>query len=52
MATPTSHRGLVGSQAATFQADVTLSQGYHRVRLEYYEAAGWASVQLSWAALP
>jgi hypothetical protein len=26
---------------ATFQADVTLSQGYHRVRLEYYEASGW-----------
>jgi len=39
-------------QVATFQANVTLSQGYHRVRLEYYEAAGWAGVQLSWAALP
>jgi len=37
---------------ATSQADVTLGQGYHRVRLEYYEAAGWAGVQLSWAALP
>ncbi len=36
-------------QVATFQADATLSQGYHRVRLEYYEAGGWAGVQLSWA---
>jgi len=39
-------------QAATFQADVTLSQGYHRVRLEYYEAGGAAGVHLSWTALP
>ena len=38
-------------QVATFQADVTLSQGYHRVRLEYYEAGGWAGVQLNWTAL-
>jgi DNA-binding beta-propeller fold protein YncE len=38
-------------QVATFQANVTLSQGYHRVRLEYYEAGGWAGVQLSWTAL-
>jgi len=38
-------------QAATFQADVTLSQGYHRVRLEYYEAGGAAGVHLSWTAL-
>jgi DNA-binding beta-propeller fold protein YncE len=38
-------------QVATFQANVILNQGYHRVRLEYYEAGGWAGVQLSWAAL-
>lgn len=38
-------------QVATLQADVTLSQGYHRVRLEYYEASGSAAVRLSWAAL-
>jgi hypothetical protein len=38
-------------QVATFQADVTLSQGYHRVRLEYYDAWGAAAVQLSWAVL-
>jgi DNA-binding beta-propeller fold protein YncE/Tol biopolymer transport system component len=38
-------------QVATFQADVTLSQGYHRVRLEYYEGSGSAAVRLSWAAL-
>ena len=37
-------------QVATFQADVTLSQGYHRVRLEYYEGSGSAGVQLSWAS--
>jgi hypothetical protein len=39
-------------QVATLQADVTLSQGYHRVRLEYYEAGGAAGVHLSWAVLP
>ncbi|MBM4467451.1 MAG: hypothetical protein FJ014_18160 [Chloroflexi bacterium] len=38
-------------QVATFQADVTLSQGYHRVRLEYFKAGVGAAVQLSWAAL-
>jgi sugar lactone lactonase YvrE len=38
-------------QVATFQADVALSQGYHRVRLEYYEAGGGASVRLSWERL-
>jgi hypothetical protein len=37
-------------QVATFQADVTLSQGYHRVCLEYYEGGGAAAVRLSWAA--
>ncbi|MBM4467562.1 MAG: hypothetical protein FJ014_18745 [Chloroflexi bacterium] len=38
-------------QVATFQANVTLSQGYHRVRLEYYEAGGAAGVHLNWTAL-
>jgi hypothetical protein len=38
-------------QIATFQADVTLSQGYHQVRLEYYDGGGSAAVRLSWAAL-
>jgi DNA-binding beta-propeller fold protein YncE/GH35 family endo-1,4-beta-xylanase len=39
-------------QAATFNADVSLSTGYHLVRLEYYEAQGNADVHLSWAATP
>jgi hypothetical protein len=38
-------------QMATFQAHVSLGQGYHRVRLEYYEGSGVAAVRLSWAAL-
>lgn len=38
-------------QVATFQADVTLNQGYHRVRPEYYDGGGAAAVRLSWAAL-
>jgi sugar lactone lactonase YvrE len=38
-------------QVATFEADVTLSQGYHRVRLEYYDGSGAAAVRLSWDTL-
>jgi hypothetical protein len=29
----------------------SLTQGYHRVRLEYYEGGGPAAVRLGWAAL-
>jgi tripartite motif-containing protein 71 len=35
-------------QATTFQADITLTQGYHRVQVEYYEDYGWASLHVSW----
>jgi len=35
-------------QVATYSADISLTQGYHRVRLEYYEASGSAAVQLNW----
>jgi len=35
-------------QVATYSADISLTQGYHRVRLEYYEAGGSAAVRLSW----
>jgi tripartite motif-containing protein 71 len=38
-------------QVATFQANVTLSQDYHRVRLEYYDGSGSAAVHLSWQSL-
>jgi len=35
-------------QSATFNVAITLSRGYHRVRLEYYEASGLAGVRLNW----
>jgi len=35
-------------QVATYSADIALSAGYHRVRLEYYEGEGSAGVRLSW----
>jgi hypothetical protein len=35
-------------QVTTYSADISLAQGYHRVRLEYYEASGGAAVRLSW----
>jgi len=35
-------------QSATYSADISLTQGYHRMRLEYYEAGGSAAVRLSW----
>ena len=35
--------------ATTYVVDRTLSAGYHHLRLEYYEAAGQAVAQLSWA---
>jgi hypothetical protein len=35
-------------QVTTYSADISLAQGYHRVRLEYYEAGGSAAVRLSW----
>ena len=37
-------------QAATYSADISLTQGYHRVRLEYYDDRGSAAVRLSWTA--
>ena len=37
-------------QVATHSADLSLTEGYHRVRLEYYEASGGAVVRLSWAS--
>jgi hypothetical protein len=39
-------------QAATYSADLSLTQGCHRVRLEYYERNGAAEVDLNWADLP
>lgn len=38
-------------QAATYSADISLGQGYHRVRLEYYEGSGSAAVRLGWERL-
>jgi hypothetical protein len=38
-------------QVATYDADVSLTQGYHWVRLEYYDGGGPAVVGLNWAAL-
>jgi DNA-binding beta-propeller fold protein YncE len=35
-------------QDASFSADISLSQGYHRVRMEYYEGTGPAAVLLGW----
>ena len=40
------------TSAATFQRSVQLSQGYHRLLLEYYEGSGNASVALSWVREP
>jgi digeranylgeranylglycerophospholipid reductase len=37
-------------QTAPYSADVSLTQGYHRVRLEYYERGGAAAMRLNWAA--
>lgn len=37
-------------QIAAYSADISLDEGYHRVRLEYYEHEGSAAVHLSWAA--
>jgi sugar lactone lactonase YvrE len=39
-------------QVATYSADISLTQGYHRVRLEYFEAGGDAVVRLSWELAP
>ncbi len=39
-------------QVATFEAEIALSQGYHRLRVEHYDSGGWASLALSWEALP
>jgi hypothetical protein len=38
-------------QVATYDADVSLTQGYHWVRLEYYDSGGSAAVGLNWATL-
>jgi DNA-binding beta-propeller fold protein YncE len=38
-------------QAATYNADVSLTRGCHRLQLEYYDGSGSAAVHLNWAAL-
>jgi len=35
-------------QVATYNAEVSLTQSYQRVRLEYYEGSGSAGVRLGW----
>lgn len=35
-------------QVATYSADISLTQGYHQVRLEYYEGGGSAAVRMGW----
>jgi len=35
-------------QVATFSAEVSLTPGHHRMRLEYYERGGSAGVRLGW----
>ena len=37
-------------QSAAYNADISLTQGYHRVRLEYYDSGGSSAVRLSWTA--
>jgi len=37
------------SQGTTYQADLALSQGYHRLRVEYYDASGAATLRLDGA---
>ena len=37
------------NQGATFRADLALSQGYHRLRVEYYDASGRAMLRLEGA---
>ncbi len=39
-------------QVITQQAYLTLDRGYHRLRVEHYEAYGWAGVRLGWEVLP
>ena len=39
----------VPQPATTYIVDRTLAAGYHHIRMEYYEAAGMAVAQLSWA---
>jgi hypothetical protein len=34
----------------TYTSDVNLTSGVHRIRMDYYENAGGATAQLSWAA--
>ncbi|MGE0884812.1 MAG: PA14 domain-containing protein [Blastocatellales bacterium] len=38
--------------AKTFSADVGLTNGAHRISMEYYEAGGSALAKLSWAVAP
>ncbi|MCI0660811.1 MAG: PA14 domain-containing protein, partial [Acidobacteria bacterium] len=38
--------------AKTYNANIELTGGPHRIVLEYYESVGSASVKLSWAAAP
>lgn len=38
--------------ATTLTGDVTLTAGTHRVKVEYYEAGGGASANVSWAVVP
>jgi len=39
------------SAVTTYSADVTLTQGVHHIRMEYYEGAGGAVAQLAWERL-
>jgi hypothetical protein len=38
--------------ATTLKGDVSLTAGKHRVKVEYYEASGGASANVSWSLLP
>ncbi len=38
-------------QRATYQANVALTQGYHRVQVDHYDGGGWASLALNWEVL-
>nr|MBC7244204.1 pre-peptidase C-terminal domain-containing protein [Chloroflexota bacterium] len=38
-------------QVASYAAEISLSAGYHRLLLEYYEAGGSAALQLRWTQL-
>jgi photosystem II stability/assembly factor-like uncharacterized protein len=41
-----------GQAPTTYSANVTLSEGLHSIRLEYYDGRGGAVARLSWEQLP